>query len=140
MMPEKETGFKRTDKFSLVELLMIIMLVGLVFVIWIPMKDAKIYKAKMQEAITTIDKIAKVDIEFKNNIEESDGEFAFDIIQLNMKLDSENFVFSVTDTTVVATTTEAFGKKGIDIIYYLPTGPYQVLNDSKKIIDNSWLP
>ncbi|MBN2829144.1 MAG: hypothetical protein JXR56_02360 [Candidatus Cloacimonetes bacterium] len=139
-MPEKETGFKRTDKFSLVELLMIIMLVGLIFVIWIPMKEAKIYKSKLQEAITTIDKIAKADIAFKNNIEESDGEFAFDIIQLNLKLNSDNFVFSVTDTTVVATTTEDFGKKGIDIIYYLPTGPYQVLNDQKKIIDNTWLP
>ncbi|MDP8231629.1 MAG: hypothetical protein P9L91_03055 [Candidatus Zophobacter franzmannii] len=139
-MPETDIGQKRTDKFSLVELLMIVMLVGLVFVIWVPMKEAKVYKANMQEAIQKIDVITKADIAFKNDPELGEGDFAFDISQLNLKLESTNFVYSLTDTTIVATTTEEFRKKGIDILFYLPTGPYRVMNDSKKIIEKSWLP
>ncbi len=139
-MPETKAVTKRTDKFSLVELLMIVMLVGLIFVIWIPMKEAKIYRANLQEAIGNIETITKANIDFKNNPDLGDGDFAFDIGQLNLKLEENFFNYAVTDTTIVATSTEEFGKKDIDVIFYLPTGPYQINNDSKQVIDISWLP
>ncbi len=139
-MPETKAVTKRTDKFSLVELLMIVMLVGLIFVIWIPMKEAKVYRANLQEAVKNIDTIANANIAFRNNPDLGDGDFAFDISQLNLKLDAKYFEYSVTDTTVVATSTEEFGKKDIDVIFYLPTGPFQIDNDSKKVIDLTWLP
>nr|HPR18172.1 hypothetical protein [Candidatus Cloacimonadota bacterium] len=52
------------------------------------------------------------------------------------------FDYSVTDSTVVATTNKNFGKEGASIFYFLPTGPWGVSDDktSESIIDPNWLP
>ena len=142
----EESAIKKNDKFSLIELLMIIMLVGIVFTLVIPLRNDYVYKDKMKEAVRNIQIIARADIAFKENPE--NGYYAFDLSMLNVKdkLEKETddflFEYSLTDTTVIATSTAAFGKKGVEIFYYLPSGPWQ-LGDSKvtkNTLDANWLP
>ncbi|OQX71989.1 MAG: hypothetical protein B6D62_00515 [Candidatus Cloacimonas sp. 4484_275] len=137
---------KKKREFSLIELLMIIMVVGIIFTLVIPMNIDRRNYSKIKEAIKNIQIIARADNEFKNNPE--NGYYAFDIGMLNVadKLEKTGDVFlfdySVTDSTVVATTNENFGKAGAVIYYYLPNGPWGIGKDkiSESVLDPAWLP
>ncbi len=120
---------------SLIELLMIIMVVGIIMTIVIPMYNSKIRQERLQEAIKTMTIIRQKNLEFKK---ENDY-FAFDISQLNLKLDEKYFVYAVTDTTIEATTTKEFGKEGAKVVYVLPNGPWKT-SGKKGVIDPAWLP
>lgn len=143
----EETEAKKQSKFSLIELLMIIMLVGIIFTLTIPYHNDKMRKEKLDEAIKNIQIIAYEDIAFKNN-EETGDYYAFDMGMLNVenKLETINgdymFDYSVTDSTVVATTNSNFGKEGAKIVYYLPDGPWQLGDNkiSESVFNESWLP
>jgi len=140
-MAEATKTDQRKNQFSLVELLMILMLVGIVFVFWIPMRDAKINQQKTQEAITNLKTVAEADVAFKNS-DLGGGSYAFDISQLNLNMEKKYFDYTVTDSTVVATSTPTFGKAKVSLYYFLPNGPYKVNDDpvSTDIIDENWLP
>lgn len=137
---------KRNDKFSLVELVMIIMLVGIVFTLVVPLHNDYLNKKKINEAIRNIQIIARVDNDFKND--PANGYYAFDISMLDLENKLEKysqdymFEYSLTDTTVVATSNKNFGKEGAVIYYYLPAGPWQIGDDriTKSVIDENWLP
>ncbi|RLC47997.1 MAG: hypothetical protein DRH57_03015 [Candidatus Cloacimonadota bacterium] len=126
---------RKKHGFSLLELLMVIMIVGIIMTIVIPMYSSKIKQERLKEAITTIAKIRQKNVEFKKE----NGYFAFDISQLNMQLDSKYFVYAVTDSTIEATTTKEFGKEGAKVVYCLPNGPWKTSGE-KNIIDTAWLP
>lgn len=141
-----DLAIKKKREFSLVELLMIIMVVGIIYTLVIPMNiDRKNYH-KVKEAIRNIQIIARVDNQFKNNPD--NGYYAFDLGMLNIKDKLEKtggvflFDYSVTDSTVVATTNDNFGKVGASIYYYLPSGPWGIGKDkvSKSVLDPAWLP
>jgi len=142
----ENTQIEKKGKFSLIELLMIIMLVGIIFTLIIPLRTDKQNHGKMREAIKNIQILARADVKFKNDPE--NGYYAFDVSMLNVDKKMEKlgtdffFDYSLTDSTVVATTNENFGKKGAMIYYYLPQGPWGVGDDkiSKSIIDPNWLP
>ena len=142
----ENTQIEKKGKFSLIELLMIIMLVGIIFTLIIPLRTDKQNHEKMREAIKNIQILARADVAFKNDPE--NGYYAFDVSMLNVDKKMEKlgtdffFDYSLTDSTVVATTNENFGKKGAMIYYYLPQGPWGVGDDkiSKSIIDPNWLP
>jgi len=135
-------------KFSLVELLMIIMLVGIVFTITIPFQQSQKEHQMVKEAIRNLQIIAHENVKFFNNPE--NGYYAFDIsmLDLDQKITTlpqhskYYFEYSLTDSTVVATSNENFGKEGIQIYYYLPSGPMSVADDglSREIVDPNWLP
>ncbi len=146
-------------KFSLLELLMIIMLVGIVTTFVISGKVTKAYRLKIQEyAVPAMQVIAAEDVIFKAAETKGDGDYAMDISQLNLKwaelstkyakrlnnvpLHNKYFTYSVTDSTIVATTNAEFGKEGLSFVYALPTGPFSVPGDasSDKIINPNWLP
>jgi competence protein ComGC len=134
-------------KFSLVELLMIIMVVGIIFTIIVPLSMSNKNHQKIDEAIYNLQLIAQKNVEFYNNPE--NGYYAFDVSMLNIednkfrKTEGE-FVFdyTLTDSTVVATTNEKFGTKGAKIAYYLPRGPWALGVDkvTTSTFDNAWLP
>lgn len=142
----EDTSMEKKGKFSLIELLMIIMLVGIIFTLIVPLRTDKINHGKIKEAIKNIQIIARADVAFKEDPE--NGYYAFDVSMLNIndKLEKTNdefiFDYSLTDSTVVATTNMNFGKEGAVIYYYLPNGPWNVGDDkiSKSILDSNWLP
>ncbi|MDN5354415.1 MAG: hypothetical protein PWQ09_1171 [Candidatus Cloacimonadota bacterium] len=143
---EEKMAIERRSKFSLIELLMIIMLVGIVATLYLPLRQDTINHKKIKEAIKNIQIIARANVEFKNNPE--NGYYAFDISMLNVKDELEKtgneflFDYSLTDSTVVATTNENFGTEGAEIYYYLPNGPWNIGKDkiSQAILDANWLP
>jgi len=157
-MPDnKITNEKK--KFSLIELLMIIMIVGIIFTLIIPMRQDKKTKDMLSEAIRNLQIIARADVAFKEDPEKGDGIYMFDhiVVQyhepsrddrgnqipayesgddlLNIKdqLQKKNkffyFDYSVNDTTVVAISNKNFGKSGAKVFYYLPSGPWGIGKD-----------
>jgi Tfp pilus assembly protein PilE len=136
----------KKSKFSLIELLMIIMLVGILFTLIIPLRNDFLYKNRLSEAIKNIQIIAHENIKFKEDPD--NGYYAFDLSMLNVsdKLEkvANDFMFdySLTDSTVVATSNKNFGREGAIVFYFLPSGPWQ-LGDSqatKNVLDANWLP
>jgi len=156
----ESTKIEKTKKFSLIELIMIIMLVGIVFTLIIPLRADKLNHGKLKEAVYNMQVIARADVEFKED--PANGYFIFEhtVVQLDKEgnykgedllyiIDSlqktnDKFLFdySVTDSTVVGTTNKNFGKEGASIYYYLPNGPWGVSNDriSDSVFDPNWLP
>ncbi len=147
-----DLSIKQVKKFSLIELLMIIMLVGIVVTFIYPLRQMKIDRARTQEAIEIIKKAAALDEEFKKDPDRGFGDYAFDFSQLNYKPENEYFTFRVADVEledrtitggyITATTTEKFGHEGIQIKYMLPSGPWTLdePDKAKDIIHRNWLP
>jgi hypothetical protein len=156
----ENTKIEKNKKFSLIELVMIIMLVGIVFTLIIPLRTDKVNHGKLNEAVYNMQVIARADVEFK--IDPANGYYIFEhtVVKLDdegeytgedllyvmedLKKTNDEFIFdySVTDSTVVGTTNSNFGKVGASIYYYLPNGPWGVSNDkiSDSIFDPNWLP
>lgn len=134
-------------KFSLVELLMIIMVVGIAFTIIVPLSISKKNHQKLDEAIYNLQLIAQKNVEFFND--PNNGYYAFDVSMLNIADDAYKttdgefiFDYSLTDSTVVATTNASYGTEGARVIYYLPKGPWDLGSDkvSTSTFDKAWLP
>lgn len=142
----KNTSIQAQSKFSLIELLMLIMVVGIVFTLVIPLRTDSANKEKLVEAIRNVQIIAREDVKFFDNPE--NGYYAFDLgmLDINGKLQETDskllFDYSLTDSTVVATTNSNFGTEGASFYYYLPQGPFQLTNDkpSNSTFDSNWLP
>jgi len=156
----ENTKIEKSKKFSLIELIMIIMLVGIIFTLIIPLTADKENHKKLAEAVHNMQVIARADVKFKED--PANGYFIFEhtVVRLDEegnytgddllyivddleKTDGEFlFDYSVTDTTVVAATNKNFGKEGATVYYYLPSGPWGVNNDniSESIFDPNWLP
>jgi type II secretory pathway pseudopilin PulG len=154
------TIVEKKGKFSLIELLMVIMLVGIIFTLIIPLRNDRVNQKKMKEAIYNIQVIACADVDFKNDpangyyiFEHSvvkfneDGTYSGeDLLNITDNLQKTEdffyFDYSVTDSTVVASSNKNFGKVGVKLYYYLPSGPWSVGEDkiSKSVLDPNWLP
>lgn len=156
----ENTKIEKSKKFSLIELIMIIMLVGIIFTLIIPLRNDKLNHEKLSEAVHNMQVIARADVEFKQD--PANGYYIFE--HTVVKLDDEGnysgddllyivddliktndqflFDYSVTDSTVVGVTNRNFGKEGATIYYYLPNGPWGVSDDnfSESIFDPNWLP
>lgn len=129
-------------KFSLIEYLMLLMLVGIVFTFIIPLREDMHNHEKTKEAVRDLQIISRANVAFKNHPD--NGYYAFDLGMLNIdeKIEQNFFHYELTDSMVVAITTENFGNKGARIFYYLPSGPMQVSEDelSRSLINPNWLP
>jgi len=154
------TIVEKKGRFSLIELLMIIMLVGIIFTLVIPLRNDRVNKKKMKEAIYNIQVIARADVDFKNDPANGYYIFEHSIVELNedgtysgedllniiedlqKTKDFFYFDYSVTDSTVVASSNKNFGKVGAKLYYYLPSGPWGVGEDkiSESVLDPNWLP
>jgi Tfp pilus assembly protein PilE len=133
-------------KFSLIELLTILLLVGLIFVFVVPVNQAKINRDRVNEAISTMKLIGDKAEEFKNN---PDNGYYPDLSQLNLDAKTKSAFFDYTivadDSTIVAETTPSFGKKGAFLIYSLSGKQYRIGKgdtdtESKKYLNENWLP
>lgn len=156
----ESTKIEKSKKFSLIELIMIIMLVGIVFTLIIPLRTDKMNHEKLKEAVYNMQIIARADVKFEED--PANGYFIFEhtVVKLEengeykgedllfvkdeMQKTNNEFLFdySVTDSTIVGITNKNFGKQGASIYFYLPNGPWGVNNDkiSDSIFDPNWLP
>jgi Tfp pilus assembly protein PilE len=134
------------SRFSLVELLTILILVGLIFVFVVPVNQARISRARIGQAISTLQFIGERADEFKNNPENG---YYPDLSQLNLgsQIDTLYFNYSISadDSTIVAETKPAYGKKGAFLVYSLSGKQYRIGKDdsdqmSQKFINENWLP
>lgn len=134
---------KKKGRFSLIEYLMLLMLVGIVFTFIVPLREDLVNHEKAKEAIRDLQIISRANVAFQQD-PESFGFYAFDLRQLNIDhlIELHYFNYELTDSMVVAVTTEEFGRKGAKIYYYLPNGPMQVADDrlSRELINPNWLP
>ncbi|MCB5230268.1 MAG: hypothetical protein WCX83_04850 [Candidatus Cloacimonas sp.] len=139
---KEQQGTVLKKKFSLIDFLMILMLVGIVAALIIPIREDKKNMAKVNEALRDMQVIIKADVDFKNHPD--NGYYAFDLSMLNIedKLAKNYFEYTLSDTTVNAITKAEFGVVGAEIYYYLPEGPWVVKDDevSRSVIDPNWLP
>ena len=140
------TSTNRVTKVTLVELLTILLLVGLVFVFVIPVNQAKKSQKRLNEAIQVMNMVSEKADAFKNN---PDNGYYPDISQLNLgdQIKSDYFEFSINtdDSTMVAVTKPAFGKKDVYLVLNLGSKQYSIGKDnadliSKKYISENWLP
>ena len=156
----ESTKIEKTKKFSLIELIMIIMLVGIVFTLIIPLRADRLNHDKLNEAVYNMQVIARADVDFKKDpangyyifehnvvkLDEDGEDTGEDLLYVIDDLQKTNdkflFDYSVTDSTVVGTTNKNFGKENASIFYYLPNGPWGVRNDkiSESVFDPNWLP
>lgn len=149
--PAKETAAMHHSPISLVEMIMILMLVGLVFVFFFGLKQLKVDKAleaaaqeKFEAVVPNFTKIVNAMEEYQKKDEF--GDYPAFLEELNLgNLDSENFKFSyLFDTlTITATSTKAFGKENIKVNYDLNNRSYTVDDpapEKKPTVKDDWLP
>lgn len=168
----ENSSIEQKSKFSLIELLMIIMIVGIVFTLIIPIRMDRINQEKVKEAIKNLQIIARADVAWRDDPDGGDGSYMFehtvvrfepastdsmgnrvaaeevgeDLLYIAPKLEKQGefflFDYTITDTSVVATTNANFGHEGATIQYFLPQGPFQAGKDkaTTAVIDANWLP
>ena len=149
--PKQETTTMHNSRISLVEMIMILMLVGLVFVFFFGMKQLKVDKAleaaaqqKFEAIVPNFTKIVSAMEEYQKKDEF--GDYPAFLEELNLgNLDSEDFKFSyLFDTlTITATSTPAFGKPDIKVNYDLGSRSYAVDDpapEKKPTVKDDWLP
>ena len=133
---KKKEGAKPRGKFTIMDLLMVIMVVGIFFTLTLSVQQTKKYEAIVRESVDDIITILHAMETFKV----TEGWDAFDIDQLNLRnYKSKDFVYTLTDTAVVATTTNLVAEEKT-YFYDLREHRFRVSPNSKDIIEDSWLP
>ncbi|MCB5250753.1 MAG: hypothetical protein RBS16_05415 [Candidatus Cloacimonadales bacterium] len=120
--------------FSLIDLLMIIMIVGLVSLAIFPkIQDGK-NDIIIRNSLTKMQMIINANEDFK----EEDGDYAFDISQLNLgdAVADDFFEFTLNDTAIVATSSK-IALNDVTYYYLIDEQGFRISPDSKKIIDDS---
>ncbi len=157
---DNNSSIEQKSKFSLIELLMIIMIVGIVFTLIIPIRTDRVNQEKVKEAIKNLQIIARADVAWKNDVDGGDGSYMFehtvvryepaakdsmgniippqeageDLLYVADKLEKTGefffFDYAITDSSVVAISNQNFGTEGVKIQYFLPRGPFQAGKDA----------
>jgi hypothetical protein len=138
-------------KVGLVELIMILLIAGIVFIFIFGMRQMKIEKqqeriaqAKVEQILPKFDLVTKAAKEYQ--AADPFAAFPLSIEEMNLPsdLNTPEFVFSFSeDGTVTATTTQAYGREGIKINYSIPEAIYELDDpapDQKPRIAQDWLP
>ncbi|MCL2064151.1 MAG: hypothetical protein FWG98_07245 [Candidatus Cloacimonetes bacterium] len=135
---------KPKGKFTIIDLLMIIMIVGVALTITLPLKQAREHEAIVRNSVMELEKIMRANEFFRLN--SGWDSYAMDLSQLRgfspqylRDLDTSIFTFTVTDTSIVATTNHlAQTEKGY--WFDLRDKRFRVNDDSKDVIVDAWLP
>jgi len=138
-------------KVSLVELIMILMLVGLVFVFFFGLRQLKVDKTneaiaqtKFEASVPTFQKLIDAMETYRKN--DPFGDYPAAIEELNLgSVDNADFKFeySFDNLTITATTKAAFGKADIKVIYNMNDKSYTVEDpapEKKPTVKDEWLP
>ncbi|MDD2229402.1 MAG: hypothetical protein PHY48_08325 [Candidatus Cloacimonetes bacterium] len=149
--PSVKAAQVATSNISLVELILILMLVGLVFVFFFGMKQLKIDKAneaiaqtKFEAIVPTFQKI----ITAMENYRKADefGDYPAFIEELNLgEINTPDFKFEyVFDTLILTATSQAsFGKADVKVSFSIKDKSYTVDDpdaSKKPTVKDEWLP
>jgi len=129
---------KPKGKFSLIDLLMIIMVVGVLATIVLPLQRTKSNEALVRGSLPDMIRIVQANDEFKRG--DGFGDNAWDLDQLNLRnIDMSVFHFAINDTSIVATTNRL---GSLEKAYYFDTrdNRFRVREDSRDVIFDTWLP
>ena len=150
---EKAPALTSKRNIGLIELMMILMLVGLVFVFIFPMQQMKVDKAqekivqqKVEAIVPSFSLISQKINEFVNAPDNEFKDYPFDLTQLNIgTVDTPEFIFSWNEVSrkIIATTTEAYGKKDIKLSYSIEDKIFEIEDPKpadKPTIKDEWLP
>lgn len=120
--------------FSLIDLLMVIMIVGLIALAIFPkMQDAK----NEQIILDSINKMQLI-INANEKLKAESGDYAFDLGMLNLKdqIKDDYFEFTLSDTAVVATSKKLSANE-VSYYYMINDQRFKVKDDSKEVIDEN---
>jgi len=138
-MAEQTSTAEIKSKFSLIDLLMIIMVVGVIMTIMIPIQQTKKQEMMVRDSLQEMKKIIIANENWKAN--DDFNEYAWIIGQLNLKLDTSVFEYSLTDTTIVAISHKNTLAKEEKTYYFdLRDKKFRVTDDSEDVILRAWLP
>ena len=132
------------NKFSIIDLLMVIMIVGVLLTIILPLRQSRKHETLVRESLKEIEKIIHANEYFKLN--SGWDTYAMDISQLRgfsteqmRTLNTTVFTFAVNDTSIVATTNK-LGQTEKGYWFDLRDKRFRVQEDSKDVIVDAWLP
>lgn len=150
---EKKAATQELDprhKIGLVEIVIILLLAGVVFIFIFGMNQMKREKArelalqlKVEEVLPHFQAIADAAKVYKEN--DPFGAWPLTIEELNLPpdLDTPEFKFSFSENgMVILTTTQEFGKEGIKVNYDITKDLYEIEDPdptSKPVIKDDWL-
>ena len=124
------------QQFSLLDLMMIFMIVGVVLTIIIPLRQSKIHEQLVKSSLPEMARIITANDRFYQEW----GWSAFDLSELNLRdIDTSVFSFALSDTAIVATT-DRIGLSEKAYFFDLRDRRFRVREDSKEYIYDAWLP
>ena len=131
-------GKKVSSKFSIIDLLMIIMVVGVILTIILPLRQARIHESLVRESMNEMYKVIRANDYFKQY--SGWQTYAVHIDQLVIdNLNTSVFTFAINDTSIIATT-EQLGRTEKAYWFDLRDRRIKVREDSKDTIVDAWLP
>jgi competence protein ComGC len=132
-----ETESVAKGDFSLIDLIMLIMVVGVIMIITIPLKQTKKNELQVRSSLIGMNKLIKANDLYRiDNWDEN----AWEISHLGIKdLDTSIFTFAIDDTCIVATSTK-LAKNDKSYYYHTSDKRFRVQLGSEDIILNAWLP
>jgi Tfp pilus assembly major pilin PilA len=137
-------GNKQKGKFSIIDLLMMIMIVGVILTIILPLQQTRKHEAIVRASLIEMEKVIRANEYFK--LYSGWDEYAMDITQLRdfshrylSDLDTSIFTFTVNDTSIIATT-KHIGRYDASYWLDLRDGMIRVSDDSRDVIIPAWLP
>ncbi len=150
-MPDKQKESGQKARIGLVEIILIMMLVGLVFVFIPPY-----FQMRADEAQEAIDRerfdlamqsvrviIAKAE-EYRRKDEFGDYPILIEVLNLpEQDTTYFDFMLEAEDLSIRAISKESFGKAGIKVIYDMQNKTYKIDDpnpQTKPVIKDTWLP
>lgn len=139
------------NRIGLVEIIMITMLVGLVFVFVFPFKQMTVDKGKeaiartrFEEALPIFEKVSAAADAYKKQDEFAAYPIIIDEMNLG-NINTEYFRFEYTDAgpTITAISTEAFGKADVKVSYNMASKSFSIEDADPKTVPTvkeDWLP
>ena len=126
-------------RFSMIDLLMVIMVVGVLMTVMIPIQQTKKHEMMVRDSLNEMKKIIIANETWKAN--DDFNEYAWYIGQLDLKLDTSVFEYSLTDTTIVAISHKNTLAKEEKTYYFdLRDKKFRITDDSEDVILRAWLP
>jgi len=150
-MPDIQKGNEQKARIGLVEIILILMLVGLVFVFIPPYFQMKadeaqeaIDRERFDIAMLTVKQIIDNAEEYRRMDEFGDYPILIEVLNITDP-DTTYFNYSLEaeDLSIRAISKDSFGKAGIQVIYSMVNKTYEI-NDpdpkTKPVIKDDWLP
>ncbi len=146
-----DTGLELPRRMGLVEMILLLLLAGIVFIFFFGLRQMKIEKAELaktqatfEQILPTFAKITKAAKDYQANDEF--GAYPIDISELfqSSEVDTKEFKFSFgEDGTITATSTPGFGREGIKVNYNIGGASYSIDDptpDDRPTVLDAWLP